>query len=109
MGKLCPPMRLLIFKQYCSDLGLTDLNYSGCHYTWSSGRVWSKLDCVLVNLLWSLAHTSANVHFDNPVVFSNHSPATVSFQSRQLIGKKCFKFFNMWTTHASFLELIADK
>ncbi|KAJ6973806.1 hypothetical protein NC653_033972 [Populus alba x Populus x berolinensis] len=37
------------FRQCCSDLGLTDLNYSGCHFTWSNGSVWSKLDLVLVN------------------------------------------------------------
>jgi exonuclease III len=96
------------FRQCCSDLGLLDLNYSGCHYTWSNGRVWSKLDRVLVNPLWSIAHSSAHVHFDNPGAFSDHSPATVSFQSRHLMGRKCFKFFNMWSSHASFLELVAD-
>jgi len=25
------------------------------------------------------------------------------------MGKKCFKFFNIWTNHASFLELVVDK
>ncbi|XP_073267153.1 uncharacterized protein [Populus alba] len=49
-----------------------------------------------------------HVHFDNPGAFSNHSPATVSFHSRLQMGKKCFKFFNIWTNHASFLKLIAD-
>jgi len=96
------------FRQCCSDLGLIDLNYSGCHYTWSNGNVWSKLDRVLVNPFWSFAYASVHVHFDNPRAFSDHSPATISY-SWQLMGKKCFKFFNMWTNHASFLELVADK
>ncbi|KAJ6856768.1 hypothetical protein NC651_038440 [Populus alba x Populus x berolinensis] len=74
------------FRQCCSDLGLTDLNYSGCHYTWSNGRVWSKLDRVLVNPLWSLANVSVHVQFDNPGAFSDHSPATVAFFTRQLMA-----------------------
>ncbi|XP_011004865.1 PREDICTED: uncharacterized protein LOC105111252 [Populus euphratica] len=79
------------FRQCCSDLGLLDLNYSGCHYTWSNGKVWSKLDRVLVNSLWPLAPSSAHVHFDNPGAFSDHSPTTVSFQSRQLLDKWHFE------------------
>ncbi|KAJ6898030.1 hypothetical protein NC652_024759 [Populus alba x Populus x berolinensis] len=70
------------FRQCCSDLGLADLNYSGSHFTWSNGSVWSKLDRVLANPLWSLSHTSMHVHFDNPGAFSDHSPATVSFYSQ---------------------------
>jgi len=97
------------FRQCCSDLGLTDLNYSGCHFTWSNGRVRSKLDRALVNPFWSFDHSSVHVHFDNPRAFSDHSPATVSFHSRQLMGKKSFKFFNMWSNHAIFLELVTDK
>ncbi|XP_073267824.1 uncharacterized protein [Populus alba] len=72
------------FRQCCSDLGLADLNYSGSHFTWSNGSVWSKLDRVLANPLWSLSHTLVHVHFDNPGAFSDHSPATVSFYSQQL-------------------------
>jgi hypothetical protein len=97
------------FRQCCSDLGLTDLNYSGCHFIWSNGRVWSKLGRALVNPFWFFDHSSVHVHFDNPGAFSDHSPATVSCNSRQLMGKKYFKFFNMWSNHASFLELVADK
>nr|TKR85168.1 hypothetical protein D5086_0000250210 [Populus alba] len=95
------------FRQCCSDLGLTDLNYSGCHFTWSNGSVWSKLDLVLVNPFWSLANVSVHVQFDNPGAFSDHSPATVAFFTRQLMGKQSFKFFNMWANHATFLELVA--
>nr|TKS15849.1 hypothetical protein D5086_0000028840 [Populus alba] len=96
------------FRQCCSDLGLADLNYSGSHFTWSNGSVWSKLDRVLANPLWSLSHTLVHVHFDNPGAFSDHSPATVSFYSQQLRGKKCFKFFNIWTNHSRFLELVTE-
>ncbi|KAL9400734.1 hypothetical protein Peur_004583 [Populus x canadensis] len=64
------------FRQCYSNLGLTDLNYSGCHFPWSNGRVWSNFDRALVNPFWSFDHSSVHVNFDNPGVFSNHSPAT---------------------------------
>jgi len=41
------------FRECCADLGLADLNATGCHFTWSNGSVWSKIDRVMVNPLWS--------------------------------------------------------
>jgi len=32
------------FRICCSDLGLDELNYTGCHFTCSNGSVWSKID-----------------------------------------------------------------
>nr|TKR85206.1 hypothetical protein D5086_0000250120 [Populus alba] len=107
-GELVSSYETSDFRQCCSDLGLSDLNYSGSHFTWSNGSVWSKLDRVLANSLWSLSFTSVQVHFDNPGAFSDHSPATISFHPHQPMGKKCFKFFNMWSNHPSFLELVAE-
>ena len=37
------------FRECCSDLGLHDLNNTGCHFSWTNGNVWSKLDQVLFN------------------------------------------------------------
>ncbi|KAJ6377603.1 hypothetical protein OIU76_026557 [Salix suchowensis] len=48
----------------CLDLGLYDLSYTGCHFSWSNGSVWSKLDRVLVNPHWSSLHSTAHVHFE---------------------------------------------
>ena len=104
-GELVSSYETSDFRQCCSDLGLSDLNYSGSHYTWSNGSVWSKLDRVLANPLWS---SSVQVHFDNPGAFSDHSPATISFQPHQPMGRKCFKFFNMWSNHSSFLDLVSE-
>lgn len=107
-GELVSTYETSDFRQCCSDLGLSDLNYSGSHFTWSNGSVWSKLDRVLANPLWSLSHTSVQVHFDNPGAFSDHSPATISFNPHQPMGKKCFKFFNMWSNHSCFLDLVTE-
>jgi len=97
------------FRICCSDLGLAELNYTGCHFTWSNGSVWSKIDRVLANSSWSLAHSQVHVHFGNPVAFSDHSPAIIRLEPRHTKSKRCFQFFNMWAHHDSFLALVADK
>ncbi|KAJ6370145.1 hypothetical protein OIU76_028422 [Salix suchowensis] len=51
------------FHKCYLDLGLSDLPYTGCHCTWSNGSIWSKIDRVLVNPLWSALHQSTHVHF----------------------------------------------
>jgi hypothetical protein len=40
---------ILDFQDCCSALGLNDRNYTGCHFRWTNGSVWSKLDRYLVN------------------------------------------------------------
>ncbi|KAJ6907745.1 hypothetical protein NC651_018242 [Populus alba x Populus x berolinensis] len=107
-GELVSTYETSDFRQCCSDLGLSDLNYYGSHFTWSNGSVWSKLDRVLANPLCSLSYTSVQVHFDNPGAFSDHSPTTISFHPHQPMGKKCFKFFNMWSNHSCFLDLVRE-
>ena len=90
------------FHNCCHDLGLFDLNYSGCNFTWSNGHVWSKIDRVLVNPIWaSLQHTT-HVHFGNQGAFFDHSPAMVQLDHKDK-GRHSFKFFNMWTSHVDFL------
>ena len=85
-------------------LGLYDLNYTCCHFTWSNGNVSSKLDRVLVNPLWSTLQRLTHVHFGNQGAFSDHSPAVVRLD-HQVKGHRSFKFFNMWGLHDKFLEM----
>ncbi|KAJ6352921.1 hypothetical protein OIU76_002023 [Salix suchowensis] len=88
------------------DLGLCDLPYTGCHYTWSNGSIWSKIDRVLVNPLWSSLHQSAHVHFGNQGAFSKHSFATIRLNPQDK-GHHSFKFLNMWSTHADFSSTVS--
>ncbi|KAL2500199.1 Uncharacterized protein Adt_25749 [Abeliophyllum distichum] len=37
------------FADMMMDCGLTDAGYSGSQYTWTNGRVWKRLDRVLIN------------------------------------------------------------
>lgn len=96
------------FRQCCSDLGLADLNYSGCHFSWTNGSVWTKIDRVMASNLWSNLQSATSVSFSPPGAFSDHSPASVVIGSRLAKGKRAFKFFNMWAEHPSFLDIIAN-
>ena len=37
------------FRTCCSLLGLSDLNFTGSHFTWINRKIWSKIDKVLIN------------------------------------------------------------
>jgi exonuclease III len=39
------------FRNCCAELHLAGLNFTGCHFTWSNGTMWSKIDRVMVNSL----------------------------------------------------------
>ncbi|KAJ6365127.1 hypothetical protein OIU76_029990 [Salix suchowensis] len=95
------------FNKCCLALGLYDLNYTGCHYTWTNSSVWSKLDRVLVNPFWSSLHRIAHVHFGNQGAFSDHSPVLIRLDS-QAIEHQIFKFFNMWASHTDFLHTVSE-
>lgn len=95
------------FNKCCLDLGLSDLNYTGCHFSWSNGSVWSKLDRVLVNPHWSSLRSTAQVHFGNQGAFSDHSPVLVRLDPL-VPGQRSFKFFNMWASHSDFLHTVSE-
>jgi len=96
------------FRDCCTDLGLVDLNFTGCHFTWNNGRVWSKIDRVLVNSSWSSLQAPAHVHFGNPGAFFDHSLAIIWFDYQNSQGRRNFKFFNMWASHENFLQIVSD-
>jgi len=76
-GELVSSYETLDFRECCLDLGLQDVNYTGCHFSWTNGTMWSKLDRVLTNTLWSSLQHLTHVHFDSPRAFTDHSPAKV--------------------------------
>ncbi|XP_057980117.1 uncharacterized protein LOC131165952 [Malania oleifera] len=93
----------------CFDIaGLTDLKSSRCFLTWSNGRVWCKLDRVMVNQGWFMNDWNAQVNFQFPRSMSDHSMSLVSLFAEQELGRLPFKFFNMWTIHPEFQERVKD-
>lgn len=74
------------FRASCSELGLSDLNYTGCHYTWSNGTVWTKIDRVLANPSWNNLQLTSHVHFQPPGAFSDHLGAHIRIGGNCLHG-----------------------
>jgi hypothetical protein len=95
------------FRDCCFDLGLHDVNFTGCHFSWTNGSVWSKLDRVMINPSWSSLNQLTHVHFGPPGAFSDHSPAAVRLGPFEQ-GRRCFNFFNMWASHVQFLSLVSS-
>jgi hypothetical protein len=95
------------FQECCFDLGLYDVNFTGCHFSWTNGSVWSKLDRVLINPSWSSLQRLTHVRFGFPGAFTDHSPAAVHLDP-YVQGRRNFKFFNMWATHNQFLEVVSS-
>ena len=95
------------FCDCCSDLGLHDVNFTGSHFSWTNGSVWSKLDRVLVNPSWPSLQRLTRVHFGNPGAFTDHSPAEVRLDPF-VQGKRNFKFLNMWASHDRFFEVVSS-
>jgi hypothetical protein len=95
------------FRDCCFDLGLHDVNFTGCHFSWTNGSVWSKLDQVMINPSWSSLNQLTHVHFGPSGAFTDHSPAAVRLGPFEQ-GRRCFNFFNMWASHVQFLSLVSS-
>nr|TKS10936.1 hypothetical protein D5086_0000078410 [Populus alba] len=106
-GGAVSPYEISNFRDCCSDLGLHDVNYIGCHYSWTNGSVWSKLDRVLVNPSWPSLQRLTHVHFGNPGAFTDHSPVEVRLDL-SVQGRQNFKFLNMWASHDRFSEVVSS-
>lgn len=106
-GGAVTPYETSDFHDCCSDLGLHDVNYSGCQFSWTNGTVWCKLDRVLVNPSWPSLQRLTRVHFGNPGAFTDHSAAEV-YIDLAVQGRRNFKFLNMWASHASFSEVVSS-
>lgn len=86
------------FDEYLNNLEVTDLNSSGCFFTWNNnsegaGFVARKLDRVLVNEEWLCNFVKTTVDFP-PCGVSDHSPAIISVGSLVSLGPKPVMFYN---------------
>lgn len=88
------------------------VGYTQCRlfFTWLKGDVCSKLDRVLVNNSWLLSNVNAFAEFLAPGCISDHSCYIVSLDRYvNNSGKnKSFKFYNMWTLHHDFQNIVRN-
>ncbi|XP_057957183.1 uncharacterized protein LOC131150472 [Malania oleifera] len=78
------------FRECCSEVGLSDLNFSGSLLTWNNDSVWCKLDWVMVNQEWlmKVGMVSLLAGLEQDIV--------------------PFKFYNMWTNHEDFQKIVEE-
>ncbi|KAH6818323.1 hypothetical protein C2S51_001926 [Perilla frutescens var. frutescens] len=100
------------FNNFIGDLDLTEVESNGLFFSWSSRRFFpavteSKIDRALVSKdfhdAWSTFTASLL-----PRNCSDHSPLVVFCKASQSSGPRPFRFWNMWTSHASFLSLVRE-
>ncbi|KAL8499421.1 hypothetical protein ACS0TY_022406 [Phlomoides rotata] len=96
------------FQDTCLALGLIDVQSSGCFFTWNNNVVWSKIDRALVNSVWHANALLCSAEALPASCISDHSPIVVSLLKNTPLGRKTFKFFNMWASHPDFLPLVSN-
>ncbi|XP_035545176.1 uncharacterized protein LOC118348231 [Juglans regia] len=92
------------FREFIFDLDLMDLPLVGGEYTWSNGRVWSRLDRFLVSTTWE-AHYPEVSQKRLARVSSDHFPIILDCGGIHR-GSRYFKFENMWLTTDGFVEMV---
>ncbi|XP_074297070.1 uncharacterized protein LOC141627746 [Silene latifolia] len=69
-------------------------------------RVYSRLDRVLINHLWTQYRPNAYAHFYNEGTF-DHTPCIIQEPDTSMKGKRSFKYFNMWSQVPDFKPCIS--
>lgn len=96
--------------QCVRDLGLNNLQSTGCFYTWinrRSGRyaIAAKIDRVLANSGWMSRFPTSKAHFLE-LILSDHCCLEVTISDSTHSRPKPFRFFNCWTEHKDYLGIL---
>ncbi|XP_039052012.1 uncharacterized protein LOC120193638 [Hibiscus syriacus] len=100
------------FQDLTHELDLLDHPFFGPSFTWSNKQtdlfLARKLDRVLINPYWFTAFPLSFVEFLSPGV-SDHCMAIVNLAKESHLNRpKPFKFFNFWSDHPSFLNVVRN-
>lgn len=96
------------FQDFVIRPGMEDLHHSECCCTWTNGRIFCKLDRIMVNKGWLEQNDKWITEFQTPGSLSDHTPSLVSLLQMERPRKKPFKFSNKWTTHECFNALVSN-
>ncbi|KAE8683567.1 hypothetical protein F3Y22_tig00111200pilonHSYRG00116 [Hibiscus syriacus] len=103
---------MLDFQEITHDLHLQDHPYFGPTFSWSNKQsdnyLARKLDRVLINPIWFESFPLSSVEFLTPGP-SNHCMAVVDLHKEAHLNQpKPFKFFNCWTLHPEFINIVSQ-
>uniref|UniRef100_A0A803P4J5 CCHC-type domain-containing protein n=1 Tax=Cannabis sativa TaxID=3483 RepID=A0A803P4J5_CANSA len=98
-----PSQRLRDYMEVCE---MTDMKYSRSFFTWNNkqkldDRIFSKIDRAMVNLKWRCALPNSEAVF-LPELSFDHNPILVSIYRNWSLGKKPFRYYNMWKLAPKF-------
>ncbi|XP_038996334.1 uncharacterized protein LOC120120892 [Hibiscus syriacus] len=101
---------MIDFQEIVQDLSLQDHPFFGPTFSWSNKQketyLARKLDRLLINPPWASSFQGSFVEFLAPGP-SDHSMAMVwTSKETQTNRPKPFKFFNFWTKHPNYLEVV---
>ncbi|KAH1214762.1 hypothetical protein GmHk_13G036051 [Glycine max] len=96
------------FVDCYSDLGLGSINTHGPLYTWTNGRVWSKLDRALCNQAWFNSFGNSACEVMEFISISDHTPLVLTTELVVPRGNSPFKFNNAIVDHPNFLRIVAN-
>lgn len=110
-GRSSPDSAAIADFQGCiDDCQFLDVPCSGGHYTWtgmrSTGRVWKRLDRILVTSDWLSCFPTSNSRL-LPRTTSDHSPVLFRVESAIPSLARPFRFQNFWLSRTYFLEVVA--
>lgn len=86
---------------------LLDAGFQGSPFTWRHGRLFQRLDRVLINLQWRLKFQSASI-FHLPFFKSDHRAILVQLQRKKKPNRhrRPFRFLAAWLMHEDFPNLM---
>ncbi|XP_062075892.1 uncharacterized protein LOC133780024 [Humulus lupulus] len=111
-GKLFSAMELANSLQWLAGTQVETLKSTGSYFTWMNnqegpGRIYSKIDHVFTNEDWLdiFPHSTAVFRWE---VVSDHYSCVVSIMTMENVGIKLFRFYNFWTDHQDFKEVVMN-
>ena len=85
------------FVEWINDIGLIDMPLNGCKFTWRRMKSFSKLDRILVSLVWLQKFDALKLWGLNCSI-SDHVPLLLESQSINW-GLRPFQSLDAWFSH----------
>ncbi|XP_042974693.1 uncharacterized protein LOC122306327 [Carya illinoinensis] len=100
------------FNRCIQDCSLVDLPYSSNRFSWCNGRlgggrIWARLDRVLVNTGFLSRFPNSCLMY-LPRTSSDHCPMITSLWVDRRVGPIPFRFQRMWCLHEDFLGVVSE-
>ncbi|XP_062086118.1 uncharacterized protein LOC133792224 [Humulus lupulus] len=111
-GKQVSQMEIVDSAHWIAMNHLEALKSTGSFFTWTNNQegvsqIYSKIDHVFINKEWleGFPNTTAVFKWETS---SDHYSCTISVLPVEKLGVKPFQFYNFWTEHALFKQLVLE-